>query len=188
MVGCHVSADLLGAAGRYRVPRVPLPLHCAGSGRLPRSGARLWGMNCKARSRTTQLTSSQSQGSASGKRHARYRHGERRQSRAALLASAPRGTQGPLPLRGLLVTFPAAEKSLRPQAETPAHRVPRAAALGGALVTLPPWAKSLAPGARNSPTKARRHAGARKLPKTARSGTSRLKKKRRRGRLFLLHQ
>jgi len=54
MVVCHVSANLLGAAGRYHVPRVPLPLRGAGSRRLPRSGARLWGMKYKARSRTRQ--------------------------------------------------------------------------------------------------------------------------------------
>ena len=99
MVSCHVSADLFGAAGRYRLRLIPLPLHRSGSGRLPRSGARLWGMNVRRAVERRSTHRRISQGSASGRRHARYRHGERRPGRTTPLTSAPSGSTGRGPWR-----------------------------------------------------------------------------------------
>jgi len=155
MVFCDISANLLGAAGRYRSPRIPLPLRCANSRLYSPFGVRLWGMKCKARRRTTQSRTQRR------KRHTLRRAIERRSSlrrypKAAPaegdthgigmasadravprpLASTPRGTQGPRPLRGLLVTFPAAEKSLRAGARK-LSKTARGAKFSGRKVTAP---------------------------------------------------
>jgi len=93
-----LSATFPQTCSAQRVDTAPLAFRCRSTvqnrGTVPRSSVRLWGIHVRRGLERRNTLRPASQGSASGKRRARYRHGERRQSCAAPSCVDPSGYAG----------------------------------------------------------------------------------------------